>query len=60
MIQTETRPPLPPFTHETATQKVRLAEDAWNLRGPQRVSLQTGSFIGCATTTVDVPTTIRA
>lgn len=39
MTQTETRPPMPPFTHETATQKVRLAEDAWNSRDPQRVSL---------------------
>lgn len=35
----ETRPPLPPFTHETATQKVRLAEDGWNSRDPQRVVL---------------------
>jgi nuclear transport factor 2 (NTF2) superfamily protein len=33
------RPPLPPFTRETATQKVRLAEDAWNTRDPERVSL---------------------
>lgn len=33
------RPPLPPFTRETATQKVRLAEDAWNSREPERVSL---------------------
>ena len=33
------RPPLPPFTLETAVQKVRLAEDAWNSRDPQRVSL---------------------
>lgn len=33
------RPPLPPFTHETASQKVRLAEDAWNSRDPERVSL---------------------
>ena len=33
------RPPLPPFTRETATQKVRLAEDAWNTRDPQRVAL---------------------
>lgn len=33
------RPPLPPFTLETATQKVRLAEDAWNTRDPQRVAL---------------------
>lgn len=31
------RPPLPPFTHESATQKVRLAEDAWNSRDPDRV-----------------------
>ncbi len=34
-----TRPPLPPFTRETATQKVRLAEDAWNTRDPQKVAL---------------------
>lgn len=33
-----TRPPLPPFTAETATQKVRLAEDAWNTRDPLAVS----------------------
>src|SRR5262245_10303537 len=33
------RPPLPPFTTETATQKVRLAEDAWNSRDPNKVSL---------------------
>jgi hypothetical protein len=33
------RPPLPPFTAETARIKVRLAEDAWNSRDPERVSL---------------------
>ena len=33
------RPPLPPFTLETATQKVRLAEDGWNSRDPEKVSL---------------------
>lgn len=33
------KPPLPPFTLETATQKVRMAEDAWNTRDPERVSL---------------------
>lgn len=33
------KPPLPPFTHETAIQKVRAAEDGWNSRDPQRVSL---------------------
>lgn len=33
------RPPLPPFTLETATQKVRLAEDGWNGRDPEKVSL---------------------
>ena len=33
------RPPLPPFTRETAMQKVRMAEDAWNARDPARVSL---------------------
>lgn len=31
------KPPLPPFTHESAVQKVRLAEDAWNSRDPARV-----------------------
>lgn len=36
---TETRPPLPPFTLETAMQKVQAAEDAWNSCDPQRVSL---------------------
>jgi uncharacterized protein len=35
----EPRPPLPPFTRETAMQKVRLAEDGWNSRDPQRVAL---------------------
>src|SRR6266498_767699 len=34
-----TRPPLPPFTRETATQKVRLAEDGWNSRDPEKVAL---------------------
>ncbi|MGA2718816.1 MAG: nuclear transport factor 2 family protein [Candidatus Acidiferrales bacterium] len=33
------RPPLPPFNRETAAQKVRLAEDAWNSRDPEKVSL---------------------
>ena len=33
----ESRPPLPPFTRETATKKVRAAEDAWNSRDPDRV-----------------------
>ncbi len=36
---TETRPPLPPFTQETAAHKARLAEDAWNTRDPDRVAL---------------------
>jgi uncharacterized protein len=38
-IKPERRPPLPPFTLETAIQKVRLVEDAWNSRDPKRVSL---------------------
>ena len=33
------RPPFPPFAPETAVQKVRMAEDAWNTRDPERVSL---------------------
>ena len=36
---TDARPPLPPFTPETAVQKVQAAEDAWNTRDPERVSL---------------------
>jgi len=35
----ESRPPFPPFTRETAIQKVRQAEDGWNARDPQRVAL---------------------
>ena len=35
----ESRPPLPPFTEETARQKVRLAEDGWNSRDAARVAL---------------------
>lgn len=35
----EVKPPLPPFTLETAIEKVRLAENAWNTRDPQRVAL---------------------
>jgi len=35
----EARPPFPPFTRETAAQKVRMAEDGWNGRDPQRVAL---------------------
>ncbi|MGH9087451.1 MAG: nuclear transport factor 2 family protein [Acidimicrobiales bacterium] len=36
---TEQRPPLPPFTAETARQKVQSAEDAWNTRDPEKVAL---------------------
>lgn len=35
----ESKPPLPPFTLETATAKVQAAEDAWNTRDPKQVSL---------------------
>ncbi len=35
----ESRPPLPPFTFETAVQKVRTAEDGWNNRDPQKVAM---------------------
>src|SRR5579864_8645037 len=38
-VMAEQRPPLPPFTLETATQKVRMAENAWNTRDPERVAL---------------------
>ena len=36
---TEQRPPLPPFNHETALQKVRMAEDGWNSRNADKVAL---------------------
>ena len=36
---TETKPPLPPFTQETALQKVQAAEDAWNTKNAEKVSL---------------------
>ncbi len=38
-MKTESKPPLPPFDTDAAVQKVRLAEDAWNSRDPDRVSL---------------------
>jgi uncharacterized protein len=38
-VNPTSRPPFPPFTRETAAQKVRMAEDAWNTRDPERVSL---------------------
>ena len=39
MTVNEPRPPLPPFTLETAKQKVRLAEDGWNNRNPEKVAI---------------------
>jgi nuclear transport factor 2 (NTF2) superfamily protein len=39
MTSLEARPPLPPFTRESAILKVRLAEDGWNNRDPHKVSL---------------------
>mgnify|MGYP003652211896 CR=1 FL=1 len=39
MTSNDTRPPLPPFDAETAAQKARLAEDAWNSRDPERIAL---------------------
>lgn len=39
MADNEARPPFPPFTRETAIQKVRMAEDGWNSRDPARVAL---------------------
>jgi nuclear transport factor 2 (NTF2) superfamily protein len=35
----ESRPPFPPFTRETASEKARLAEDGWNSRDPEKVAL---------------------
>ena len=39
MSDAEKRPPFPPFTRETAIQKVRAAEDGWNNRNPEKVAL---------------------
>ena len=39
MHTADARPPLPPFTHESAVQKVRLAEDGWNTRDPKKVAV---------------------
>lgn len=39
MSTSEARPPFPPFSRDTAIQKVRMAEDAWNSRDPARVTL---------------------
>ena len=39
MSKTEQKPPFPPFTRETAIQKIRMAEDGWNSRDSQRVSM---------------------
>jgi len=39
MIDIVNKPPLPPFTEETAKQKVQMAEDAWNSKNPEKVSL---------------------
>ena len=38
-MKTESRPPFPPFTNETAAQKIRAAEDGWNGRSPEKVAL---------------------
>ena len=38
-IPQDTRPPLPPFTRETASKKVRMAEDGWNTREPEKIAL---------------------
>ncbi|HAV13361.1 MAG TPA: DUF1348 domain-containing protein [Opitutae bacterium] len=39
VIEAQVRPPLPPFNAETAAQKVRMAEDGWNGRNPEKVAL---------------------
>lgn len=39
MTTQQTRPPLPPFDHASATQKVRMAEDGWNSKDPARVAM---------------------
>ena len=39
MSNAQVRPPLPPFTRESAIEKVRLAEDGWNTREPEKIAL---------------------
>lgn len=39
MSENQVRPPFPPFTRETAMQKVRMAEEGWNNRDPEKVAL---------------------
>ncbi|MEX5623507.1 DUF1348 family protein, partial [Pseudomonas syringae] len=39
MSNAQARPPLPPFTRESAIEKVRLAEDGWNTREPEKIAL---------------------
>jgi nuclear transport factor 2 (NTF2) superfamily protein len=41
------RPPLPPLTDEAAAQKVRIAEDAWNMRDPVHVAIFNQSISKC-------------
>jgi len=36
-MSVETKPPFPPFSYENAVKKVRMAEDAWNSRNPDKV-----------------------
>eukprot|EP00545_Synedropsis_sp_CCMP1620_P012752 CAMPEP_0119004964 /NCGR_PEP_ID=MMETSP1176-20130426/1456_1 /TAXON_ID=265551 /ORGANISM="Synedropsis recta cf, Strain CCMP1620" /LENGTH=154 /DNA_ID=CAMNT_0006956725 /DNA_START=112 /DNA_END=573 /DNA_ORIENTATION=+ len=38
-MSTETKPPAPPFTYDDAVKKVRMAEDAWNSRNPDKVKM---------------------
>ena len=38
-MDSETKPPLPPFTRETAIQKIRMAENAWNSKNPDKVKM---------------------
>ena len=47
----QTRPPLPPFTEETARQKVKMAQDAWNTRDPDKVPSPTPRTQSGATAT---------
>lgn len=39
LMSTETKPPLPPFTKESAIKKIRMAEDAWNSQDPDKVKM---------------------
>jgi nuclear transport factor 2 (NTF2) superfamily protein len=54
----ETKPPIPPFSYEDAAQKVRMAENAWNTRDPDKV--RNSSIFSCSSQAVAVVAFVHA